>query len=83
MSGRKAKKQAKTVAVEHKDERKSGGSGVKSEPAAERKDAVKLECVVCVEHFNTDERRPRLLACAHSLCSVCCVRLPVKDKQIE
>lgn len=36
-------------------------------PAAE----VTFECSVCMEEYNTKERRPRALSCGHSLCTAC------------
>ncbi|XP_069166431.1 uncharacterized protein [Procambarus clarkii] len=32
---------------------------------------IKFECEVCLEDYDTEERRPRSLSCGHSLCTSC------------
>ncbi|KAK7075777.1 hypothetical protein SK128_018645, partial [Halocaridina rubra] len=32
-----------------------------------------LECDVCVNYYNGDDRKPRTLACAHTSCALCTI----------
>ena len=40
-----------------------------------------LECVVCMEQFDLEERRPLVLPCGHSVCKACCIKL-LENKEI-
>ncbi|XP_046355415.2 E3 ubiquitin-protein ligase TRIM71-like [Haliotis rufescens] len=56
----------------------SGGPSTKVD-IGDLKDAF-LECAVCTEHFNLDERKPRLLrSCLHAFCSHCLQKLLEKQ----
>ncbi|KAG0719214.1 Peptidyl-prolyl cis-trans isomerase [Chionoecetes opilio] len=70
---RKNKGQQKGAAISRpqQDKRDHTGTGVASATPA----ASVMECGICMERFDTGNRKPRNLQCGHGFCTLCCMSL--------
>ncbi|XP_034256435.1 uncharacterized protein LOC117654237 isoform X2 [Thrips palmi] len=42
-----------------------------------------MECDVCMQHFDSEERRPKVLPCGHTYCISCLRQLPAKQCPVD